>query len=208
MCVYEWALEGFFFLSSGEFWIFLCHGSPASSHFLPTRVTYKPAVISLQISNTARSKYIYFIFVCFFFFSLSHRISRENLFGLAIVLPSWTPVRAKAFPPLLLSWKDNSEFWISLSLFTVIQVSCLSSWTRQFVFPLFVMADKINCRRSSLQRRSSSLRSAELTDTDRPVRSDATHSSWIAFTDCVVKETWLTGTWDTERYLRSSNLLH
>lgn len=107
------ALEGFFFLSGGEFWIFLCHGSPAGSHFLPTWVTYKPAVISLQISNTARSKYIYVPFVCFFF--SSQDLEWKSLS--CCHLPSWTPVRAEAFPPLLISWKDNSEFWISLSLY-------------------------------------------------------------------------------------------
>lgn len=69
VCLWESVRGIFFFLSGGEFWIFLCHGSLAGSHFLPTWVTYKPAVISLQISNTARSKYIYVPFVCFFFSS-------------------------------------------------------------------------------------------------------------------------------------------
>ncbi len=73
VCLWEsvfkaWVLEGFFFswaVVSSE----SSSGSPAGSHFLPTWVTYKLAVISLQISNTARSKYIYVPFVCFFFSS-------------------------------------------------------------------------------------------------------------------------------------------
>lgn len=50
-----------------RFWIFLCCGSLTSSHLLPTWVTYKPAVITLQISNTARSKYTYVL--CFLSFA-------------------------------------------------------------------------------------------------------------------------------------------
>lgn len=75
----------FFFLTSGEFWIFLCHGSLAGSHFLPIWVTYKPAVISLQISNTARSKYINVPFVCFFFSLTGSKLKISFVFvGVAI----------------------------------------------------------------------------------------------------------------------------
>lgn len=130
-----------FFPEQFEFWIFLCCGSLTGSHLLPTWVTYKPAVITLQISNTARSKYTYVLFFLFLSFSFG---------GVATSEVKRDQISSDSPTGRLL----NSKYRVRVSLFTVFRLSCLSSWTRQFIFPLIVMADRINFRHSVLLRRS------------------------------------------------------